>query len=435
MTSKKLLRLLCLLMALTLIAAACGDDDDDDTAAGGSTDTTEAGSEGGGDPEPVPGFDGTTIKLGVLTPLTDRVAIIGKPLTAGNQAWFDKVNADGGIAGKYKVELEIQDTKYDPPTGVQLYNGMKNDVVMFAQILGTPVINAVLPQLKSDNIVAQPATLDAEWLGEQNLLPIGAPYQIQSMNAAHYWMTEGGGEGKPFCAMSQDDPYGEAGMQGIDFAAEELGFDVAAHVKFKVTDQDFTAQINQLKGANCAATYLVGTAANLSGIMTAAVQNNLQTQWIGQSPSWLGVFANTGLKDYLVSNFWLISDGPTWDQTDAPGVQEMIALHDQYAPDVQPGDQYFSFGVGAAQAVTQVLERAVEMGDLSRDGIIEAMNSLEELTFNGFFQPYEYGAPEDRNPPRTSTMYKVDPTKPNGITTIQSGIQAPFAEDYDFSDA
>jgi ABC-type branched-subunit amino acid transport system substrate-binding protein len=426
---KRLLQLLCLLLVLSMVAAACGDDDDSTSSSGNTTETTASGGAAK-ELKPVPGFDGTTIKLGVLTPLTGTVAVIGKPLTAGNKAWFDSVNAKGGIAGKYKVELDVQDTKYDPPTTVQAYNQIKSNVVMFAQILGTQPIKAVLPQLKSDKIVAQPTTLDSDWLGEQNLLPIGAPYQIQSMNAVYYWVNDGGGKGKTLCALSQDDAYGQAGLEGVQFAADKLGTKLAASPKFKVTDQDFTAQINQLKSANCDAVYFVGTAANLSGVMTAAVQNNLETQWIGQSPSWLGLFANTGLKDYLVKHFWLISDGPTWDQTDDPGVKAMIALHDQYAKDVQPGDQYFSFGVAAAQAVTQVLEKAVEMGDLSHDGIIKAMNSIDELTFGDFFAPYAWGPPGKRNPPRTSTMYKVDPTKPNGITTIKAGIEAPFAKDF-----
>jgi ABC-type branched-subunit amino acid transport system substrate-binding protein len=415
-----------------MVAAACGDDDDSTSSSGGTTETTASSGGGAKELKPVPGFDGTTIKLGVLTPLTGAVAAIGKPLTAGNKAWFDSINDKGGIAGKYKIELDIQDSKYDPPTTVQVYNQIKNNVVMFAQILGTQPIKAVLPQLKTDKIVAQPATLDSEWIAEQNLLPIGGPYQIQSMNAVYYWVNDGGGKGKTLCALSQDDAYGQAGMEGVTFAADKLGIKVAANPKFKVTDQDFTSQINQLKSAKCDMVYFVGTVANLSGIMTASIQNNLQTQWIGQSPSWLGVFAATPLKDYLQQHFWLISDGPTWDQTDAPGVKELIALHDKYAPDVQPGDQYFGFGVSAARAVTQVLEKAVEMGDLSRDGIIKAMNAVDELDFGGLTPGYKWGPPKDRQPPRTATMYKIDPTKPNGITVLKAGIEAPFAKDFKF---
>ena len=432
MKPKRLLQLLCLLLVLSMVAAACGDDDDSTSSSGNTTETTASSGGAAKELKPGPGFDGTTIKLGVLTPLTGAVAAIGKPLTAGNKAWFDSINDKGGIGGKYKVELDIQDSKYDPPTTVQVYNQIKNNVVMFAQILGTQPIKAVLPQLKSDKIVAQPATLDSEWIAEQNLLPIGGPYQIQSMNAVYYWVNDGGGKGKTLCALSQDDAYGEAGMQGVTFAADKLGIKVAANPKFKVTDQDFTSQINQLKSAKCDMVYFVGTVANLSGIMTASIQNNLQTQWIGQSPSWLGVFATTPLKDYLQQHFWLISDGPTWDQTDAPGVKDLIALHDKYAPDVQPGDQYFGFGVSAARAVTQVLEKAVELGDLSRDGIIKAMNAVDQLDFGGLTPSYKWGPPKDRQPPRTATMYKIDPTKPNGITVVKAGIEAPFAKDFKF---
>ena len=38
---------------------------------------------------PVPGFDGTTIRLGVVTPQTGPVQIIGNPLTNGNRVYFD----------------------------------------------------------------------------------------------------------------------------------------------------------------------------------------------------------------------------------------------------------------------------------------------------------------------------------------------------------
>lgn len=434
MKSKKLLRLLCLLMVLVLVAAACGDDDDDDTSAGGDTTETTAGDGEAKELEPGPGFDGTTIKVGVLTPLTERVAVIGKPLTAGNKAWFDHVNEQGGIAGKYKIEMVTQDTRYDPPTAVQLYNGMKNDVVMIAQLLGTPVVNAVLPQLKTDKIVAQPASLDSFWVREQQLLPVGAPYQIQAINAIDYWWNEAGGKGKTVCSMIQDDPYGEAGQEGVDFAAEELGFDVAATARFKVTDQDFTAQINQLKGANCQMVFGVVTAASLSGIMTAAVQNDLQTQWILQSPSWLGVFAKTPLAPYLQKNVWIVSEGAPWGDESAPGMAEMVAIHDKFSADVPPGDQYWGFGYAAARAVTQVLEKAVELGDLSRDGIVEALNAIEEFDHGGISGTYGWGEPADRTPPRKNSIYKIDPAAIDGRAPVVANHEATFAKDFEFGE-
>ena len=72
-------------LSLVLALAACGGAGEDDDAGGG-----EAGAPGN-----TAGFDGKTIKLGVLTPLSGTVAVIGQPLTAGNEVWFDALNAEG----------------------------------------------------------------------------------------------------------------------------------------------------------------------------------------------------------------------------------------------------------------------------------------------------------------------------------------------------
>ena len=70
-----------------------------------------SGRDGGGNagkaPAATTGFDGTTITLGVITPQTGVAALIGKPLTNGNDVFFKRLNDEGGIAGKYKVKLEI----------------------------------------------------------------------------------------------------------------------------------------------------------------------------------------------------------------------------------------------------------------------------------------------------------------------------------------
>src|SRR3954451_3813682 len=82
---------------------ACGGADNNKSSNSGS-------SKAGGAPAVVPGFDGKTIKLGVVTPLTGPVAVIGLPLTTGNEVYWDRVNAAGGVGGKYKVELVQEDS-------------------------------------------------------------------------------------------------------------------------------------------------------------------------------------------------------------------------------------------------------------------------------------------------------------------------------------
>jgi ABC-type branched-subunit amino acid transport system substrate-binding protein len=168
-------KLLVPLAVLSLLAAACGGSGSDDS----SSDTTAAGGGNAGKaPAAAPGFDGTTITLGVITPQTGIAAVIGKPLTNGNQVYVDALNAKGGIAGKYKVQLKVVDSQYQPQTGVQQYNATKGSVAAYVQILGTGVVNAILPQLKTDKIIAGPASLDSFWVPEQQLMALGAPYQV-----------------------------------------------------------------------------------------------------------------------------------------------------------------------------------------------------------------------------------------------------------------
>lgn len=426
---KKWLRLFALLLALTLTASACGGSDEDDE--GGGTTTTGGGEEPAGEPEPTAGFDGTTIKLGVITPTSGRVAIIGNPLTNGNKVFFDQLNAAGGIAGKYKVELVVRDSKYESQTAIQEYNATKGDVVMYAQLLGTPIVNALLPQLDGDGIVAAPASLDAFWVREQSLLPIGGPYQIQMINGVDWYVNEGGGEGKTICSLTQDDPYGEAGQQGLDFIADELGLELGPQVKFPAGNADYTTQINQLQGADCEAVALVATPADAAAALGKAAQGNFAPTWLAQSPSWLKILFEGDLKAYAEANVKLLSEGVNWGDESVEGMVEMLEAMQQFAPDQAP-DTYFAFGYIQAKAVAQVLEAAVANGDLSHEGVIEAMNGLESLDFGGLSGEYGYGPPEDRNPPRASTIFKVDLTSPTGLTAEAQGYESDAAEKFEF---
>ena len=110
-------------------------------------------------PPKTTGFDGKTITLGAITPLSGLVSIIGKPLTAGNQMFWDYYNKEkGGIAGKYEVKLVQEDSAYEAPTAVQAYDKIKGDVAAFNQILGTQIAKALLPKMQIDQAVGSPAT-------------------------------------------------------------------------------------------------------------------------------------------------------------------------------------------------------------------------------------------------------------------------------------
>jgi hypothetical protein len=60
------------------------------------------------------------------------------------------------------------------------------------------------------------------------------------------------------------------------------------------------------------------------------------------------------------------------------------------------------------------------------------MNSIEEFTFDGLFGDYGWGEPDDRNPPRTNSIFEVDPNKPIGLGLVVEDHEAPFAGDFEF---
>ncbi len=443
-------RWIALVMGFLLLAASCGGSDDTEATSEGDevtttaatdegTDTTDDTTEdttedsGGGELTAGPGFDGTTIQVGVISALSGPAAVIGTQLAAGQQVYFDYLNAElGGVAGQYPVEILLEDHQYDTAGTVQKYGKIKNDVVMFSQIMGTAQVFATLPLLAEDNMVAAPASQDAFWVREQNLFPVIEPYQVDVINGMEYYLGDGGGSvDDTICAVIQNDLYGEAGLEGLEFAAENMGFEIATVTRYGSGDQDFTAQITELVNTDCDMVWATALPTEFGGLLGTAAQSGFTPRWIAQSPAWIDVLALGALADYLEANVWVVALGREWGDPASATMTEMVERVAKYKPDQAPS-YYFTFGYVQAWATHQLLEAAVANGDLSRQGIIDAMNGLSQLEFGDLSDPFQYGPPEDRNPPRTSTMFAVDVEKPFALAALSDPITSPVAEAYEF---
>ncbi len=390
-----------------------------------------AASVGTKTPPSTDGFDGKTIKLGVITPLTGTVSLIGTPLTAGNQMWWDYVNEElGGVAGKYKVELVEEDSQYQPATAIQAYDKIKGDVVDFQQILGTQVTKALLPKMQVDQSAGAPATLDAEWVKNPNLFPIGSPYQIETINGLDYY-TKNGGKGQKVCALAQDDEFGQAGLDGLAYAKKALKLKTGPTERFK-SGEDLTAQIQSLSDAKCAAVLVVATAVDATSIVTKSIALDFNPQMIALAPFWLQVFSESpNLQQFLVDHVWVSAEQVVaWGDTSVPGMSTFIERQQKYAPDQKP-DPYFAFGYLQGQAMYQILQKAVKNGDLSRAGVLKASNQVGKLKFDGLTGDYVYGkSAADRNPPRTTALFQVDPAQPVGLALLAPQAASAAAKKY-----
>ena len=85
---------------------------------------------------------------------------------------------------------------------------------------------------------------------------------------------------------------------------------------------------------------------------------------------------------------------------------------------------------GGAGGIAFILEQAVKEGDLSRAGIQKAMVDVGTLTFDGLTGDYKYGPPANREPPRTTTIFRINPAKPIGLEVAKPSFESDAARQY-----
>lgn len=383
------------------------------------------------EPPVVPGFDGKTIKLGVVGPLSGAVASVGTPVVAGNQVWFQKLNEKGGIGGRYKVELVIEDHANSPATAVQRYTKIKDSVVMFAQMFGTPTTSAVQPLLKNDRVVISPTSFDNLWARDPHLLPIGTTYQIMAANGFDYYLRTEAKADTKLCSMIQDNPYGEAGKEGLNLSLKISGRKLTQTASFALTDQDFTGPISQLQAAGCEFVFVTAVPAQLARIAANAARVNFTPRWLAQWPSWHAALIKNPAMDYIEKHVWLAGEGPEWGDESAPGMKELLADVAKYKPEQAP-DVWFTYGYNQGRAVTALLETALANNDFSRAGIEKALNTMPNVDFGGLTGPHVYGAIAKRELPRQSSVFAIDRKMPFGLKALKTNIVSEAAKAFKF---
>jgi ABC-type branched-subunit amino acid transport system substrate-binding protein len=413
-TRSRVLSVLAILSLLSLFVAACG------------------GGGGGGGIKAGPGVDtaNKTITLGVLTPLSGIVAApIGIPLTKGIETYFKSVNASGGIDG-YQIKLIERDTKYDPPTEVEQYNAIKNQVLMFAESLGTPTTQAIKDLVNRDKILVSVASLDSYLARQQYMVLVGTPYRLQVENAFDYVVKQPGLSNPKTGIIYQDDSYGQDGLQGYNESIAAYHLNNVGEATYELTDSDFTSQVTKMKSAGAQVVFLTAIPTIAAGIIGKAAQLGYTPRWIMQSPAWatglLGV--SPGFTQLLQATTWVMGQGASWGDMSQPGMAQMLKDVQQFAPGQQP-DGYFEFGYTEAKVTGAILKKAADNGDLTRAGLLNAFNSLNNVDLGGLLPNIHYGAaPNQRVPSRDSSVYAIDPTVPGDLKNISGDFTGTAAQ-------
>lgn len=421
--------ILAVAVAASLTVAACGTGDADQAAGGGAT----TGSLNAG-----PGVDAAakTIRVGDLNALTGPAAALGKPVAAGHKAYFDALNARGGIDG-WKVELVVEDTGYQPQQHVQAYNKIKGDIALLNSF-GSPTTKAIQPQFQREKLVTVPGSFDSIWGADPTVAPVGTPYSLDIANALDY-LTQGGAKKLKIGIVYQNDEYGADGLRGFEAAKASLGFADAGRQSYKPGDTDFTAQVQKLKAAGADAVVVTALPSATGPIVGTAATLGFTPQWVLQGPSYVEQLITkdgtadakptpiaAALKGAIVTSF-----SAPWGDAQAPGMKQLVADQEQFAPD-QPPSIYFALAYSQGKVAEQILRKAIASGDLTRAGILAAKEHLGEVDLGGVTPAVTY-TPDGGPPSRSTLITRIDPAVPGFLQVIEPAHSSAAADGIDIA--
>src|SRR5919112_6774538 len=302
--------LVCLLLAA--FAAGCGSKGaDNNTSSGGGG---SSGSIKGG-----PGVTAKTITLGVLTDLSGVFAPLGKPTVQGNQLFWKERNAQGGVCNR-TVKLTIKDHGYDPQKAVVQYRDLSSQVAGLQQLLGSPITAALLPSLKSDQMVSLLAAWPSSLLPNDNIIITGTTYDVEMINGLDYLMQQGKlKRGDKIGHIYFEGEYGENGLNGSKFFAQKNGLTVVEQ-KIKATDEDMTGQVSALKRAGVKAIAFTTAPTQLASAAGIAASQGLNVPLVGNNATYDPALLKTPAAKALRANAFVVSSIAPFN-LDKPEVQ------------------------------------------------------------------------------------------------------------------
>ena len=412
-----------------LVLAAC--------STGGSSGNNSTSTTGSIKTGPGVDLKSKTITLGVLTPLSGPAALIGKPLTAGQQAYFSYLNAHGGISG-WKVNLDIKDDQYNPQLHVQDYNQIVGNVAFIAQSLGSPTTQAIETPGQQASVLLGTAAQSSAFVNQSINAVIGTPYAIDVANALYYLTHTLGKTNAKVGIVYQNDAYGADGMKGYLAAKAAYHFDDVAHASYAVTDTSFTSQALAMK--NAGAQYVVVTAIPTAAatLIGSAAAIGYHPQWILQGPAWSEyLMTSTGAAggkptpaEKAMVGAWVLGFEAAWGDTSVPGMAQFLAIQKQYNPTQVP-DGYYMYGYCMAEMEAKLLAKAIAAKNLTRAGLLSAKENLGTVDFGGLIPTATY-TPANGPADRETDIGVVDLTSPGFLKIIVPYMESPVARSMTF---
>ncbi len=333
------------------------------------------------------GVTDTEIKIGNIMPYSGPASaygVIGKT----EQAYFNKINAEGGINGR-KITFVSYDDGYSPPKTVEQARKLveSDEVLLIFNSLGTPPNSAIQKYMNAKKVpqlfVATGATKwndpkDYPWtMGWQ------PNYQSETQIYGKY-ILKNHPDGK-IAVLFQNDDYGKDYLKGLkDGLGAKAATMIVAEDSYEVSEPTINSHIVKLKASGA------DIFVNISSPKFAAqaIKKNGEVGWKPMhflnnvSVSIGSVIKPAGLEnaqDIISSQYLKDPTDPQW-KNDA-GMKEWNAFLDKYYPEADRTDANVMYGYTVAQGLVYVLKNCGN--DLTRENVMKQAAGIKDLELGG----------------------------------------------------
>ncbi|MGQ0684892.1 ABC transporter substrate-binding protein [Bradyrhizobium sp.] len=333
------------------------------------------------------GASDTEIKIGNIMPYSGPASaygVIGKT----EAAYFNKINAEGGINGR-KINFISYDDGYSPPKTVEQARKLveSDEVLLIFNPLGTPPNTAIQKYLNQKKVpqllVATGAT---KWNDPKNFpwtMGWQPNYQSESQIYAKYILKE-----KPnakIAILYQNDDYGKDYVKGLkDGLGAKAASMIVLEESYEVSQPTIDSSIVKMKATDADVFFNVTTP-------KFAAQSIKKMAEVGWKPMHIlnNVAASVGtvMKPAGFENSQgIISSSYMKDPTDAqwkndPGLKAWNEFLDKYYPEANRADGAVVYAYNVAQALVQVLKQCGD--DLTRENVMRQAASLKNFVPGG----------------------------------------------------
>jgi branched-chain amino acid transport system substrate-binding protein len=328
------------------------------------------------------GVTDTEIKIGNIMPYSGPASaygVIGKT----EAAYFNKINAEGGVNGR-KINFISYDDAYSPPKAVEQARKLveSDGVLLIFNSLGTPSNSAIEKYMNAKRVPQLfVATGASKWNDPKDFpwtMGWQPSYQVEAHIYASYLLKE-----KPngkIAVLFQNDDFGKDYVKGLRDGLGPKASMIVAEESYETSEPSIDDHIVKLKAAGADVLVSVTT----PKFAAQAIKRASEIDWhplqivVNVSASVGAVMQPAGFENsqgILSANYAKDAADPQWN--DDPGMKKFVDFLAQYYPDGNKLDQATIFGYGAAQTLVEVLKQCGD--DLTRDNIMKQAAKLKDF--------------------------------------------------------